>query len=213
MQLAQLIQARGLQDSRVRFRDLRCNRRAQRQAVAWAVADYAQWHKPDDVDNESACIHWAETVARKLHKGLRRADPSWRDLHWTGYFVSCARSEDVGTNQRWPSPPWKWWLSQPASSATWSHACGCCSSRDHRPSRSEPSAVEGWPQTRTRVLGWRTERPDRSATHPRPLGCFIVRALLANRHTYSNSRGSLTVLGEPGWTNLLRSPATSRMPT
>jgi hypothetical protein len=105
MQLAQLIQARGLQDSRVRFRDLRYNRRAQRRAVAWAVADYARWHKPDDVDNESACIHWAETVARKLHDALRRADHTWRDLRWTGYFVSCARSEDAQTNQEWSRYP------------------------------------------------------------------------------------------------------------
>jgi hypothetical protein len=105
MQLAQLVQARGLQDSQVRFRDLQDDRRAQRQAVAWAVADYAQWHKPHDVDNESDCVQWAETVARKLHKGLRRADPTWGDLHWTGYFVSCAQSEDVHTNQEWSHYP------------------------------------------------------------------------------------------------------------
>jgi hypothetical protein len=53
MQLAQLIQARGLQDVQVRFRDLSHDRRAQRQAVAWAVADYAQWHKPDDVRDDA----------------------------------------------------------------------------------------------------------------------------------------------------------------
>jgi hypothetical protein len=102
MQLAQLIQARGLEDSQVRFVDLSHDRRAQRQAVAWAVADFAQWHKPDD---ESACVQWAETAARKLHEALRRADPSWGDLHWTGYFVSCARSEDVHTNQLWSQYP------------------------------------------------------------------------------------------------------------
>jgi hypothetical protein len=101
MQLAQLIQARGLQDSQVRFRDLSHDRRAQRQAVAWAVAGFAQWHKPDDVEDDSACVQWAENTARRLHAGLRRADPTWRDLHWTGYFVSCARSEDVHTNQQW----------------------------------------------------------------------------------------------------------------
>jgi hypothetical protein len=105
MQLAQLIQARGLQDSQVRFRDLSHDRRAQRQAVAWAVADFAQWHKPDDVEDESACVQWAETAARKLHDGLRRADPSWGDLHWSGYFLSCARSEDVHTNQLWSQYP------------------------------------------------------------------------------------------------------------
>ena len=102
MQLAQLVQARGLQDSQVRFRDLRDNRRAQRQAVAWAVADYAQWHKPDD---ESACQQWAETAAHKLHAALRRADPSWMDLNWTRYFVSCAMSEDGHTNQEWSQYP------------------------------------------------------------------------------------------------------------
>ena len=65
MQLAQLIQGRGLHDSQVTFRDLSHDRRAQRQAVAWAVADYAQWHKPDDVGNQSACVQWAETAAQK----------------------------------------------------------------------------------------------------------------------------------------------------
>jgi hypothetical protein len=102
MQLAQLVQARGLPDSQVRFCDLRDNRRAQRQAVAWAVADYAHWHRPDD---ESACVQWAQTAAQKLHDGLRRADPTWRDLHWTGYFVSCAMSEDDYTNQEWSRYP------------------------------------------------------------------------------------------------------------
>ena len=105
MQLAPLIQARGLQDSQVRFADLSHDRRAQRQSVAWAVADFAQWHRPDDVDNESSCEQWAETAAQKLHDGLRRADPGWRDLHWTGYFVSCARSEDADTNQLWSQYP------------------------------------------------------------------------------------------------------------
>jgi hypothetical protein len=75
-----MIQARGLQDSQVGFRDLSDHRRAQRQAVAWAVADYGQRHKPDD---ESVSVQWAETAARKPHDGLRRADPTWRDLHWT----------------------------------------------------------------------------------------------------------------------------------
>ena len=102
MQLAQLIQARGLGDSQVRFRDLSYDRRAQRQAVAWAVADYTQWHRPDD---ESACVEWAEAAAQELHDALRRADPTWCDLQWSSYFVSCAMSDDSHTNEKWSQYP------------------------------------------------------------------------------------------------------------
>jgi hypothetical protein len=50
-------------------------------------------------------VQWAETAAQKLHDGLRRADPTWRDLHWIGYFVSCARSAGVDVNQMWSQYP------------------------------------------------------------------------------------------------------------